>query len=165
MFRLKFIASMLLITVMGGCTSQSAYRAAKGDSSGYKDVALAENHYRVQFKLDGHARSASQKYALMRASELTIAQGYDWFVVEKRTTHTLNEPDPFASTPPPIVTRNCGLLGCRSQTHLPRQDLDIPDTETLTMLEIRMGRGVRPEKESYDAREIWETQQNGNTAN
>ncbi|HCS63520.1 MAG TPA: hypothetical protein DIW64_05205 [Cellvibrio sp.] len=165
MFEMKVITSILFITVLSGCTSQqSAYRAAKGEGSGYKDVALAENHYRVQFKINGPARKAAQKYALVRASELTIAQGYDWFVVENRTLRTLNEPDLFESTPSPIATRNCGLLGCRTQTQLPAQPMDVPDTETFATMEIRMGRGVRPEKESYDAREIWEAHQKENNA-
>lgn len=164
MFRMKIIASMLFVTLLSGCAAQSAYKAAKGDSSGYKEIALAENHYRVQFKINGPARSAAQKYALVRASELTLGQGYDWFVIEKRTTRTLNEADPFEQKPSPIVTRNCGLLGCRTHTKLPAQSPDIPATETLTIIEIRMGRGLRPEKESYDAREIWETHQRQNNA-
>lgn len=152
--RLIFISLILV-----GCATHSPYKAAKGDSSGYKEVALAANHYRVQFKINGQARSSAQKYAFMRASELTIAQGYDWFVVEKRTTRTLNETDPFESSARPVVTRNCGLLGCNTRTQLPAQSSDIPDTKTLVILEIRMGRGVRPEKESYDARQILESQQ------
>lgn len=158
------IMFVLLMMMIVGCTSQSAYKAAKGESSGYKEIALAENHYRVQFKMNGHARASAQKYALMRASELTIAQGYDWFIIEKRTTRTLNEADPFDSTARPGISRNCGLLGCRTQTQLPMQPLDGPDIETLVILEIRMGRGIRPEKESYDAREMWETAHSDKTA-
>ncbi len=158
------IMFMLFIMLIGGCATQSAYKAAKGGSSGYKEIALAANHYRVQFKMNGHARTSAQKYVLMRASELTIAQGYDWFVVEKRTVRTLNEADPFDSTARPVMTRNCGLLGCRTRTQLPAQAVDIPDTDTLVILEIRMGRGVRPEKESYDAREMWETEHSDNIA-
>lgn len=158
------IMLVLLALAISGCTTQSAYKAAKGESSGYKEIALAENHYRVQFKMNGHARASAQKYALMRASELTIAQGYDWFIVEKRSIRTLNEPDPFDSTARPVITRNCGLLGCRTRTQLPAQSIDIPDTETLAILEIRMGRGIRPEKESYDAREMWETAHSDKTA-
>lgn len=157
-FTMKIIIVVLFTMVFAGCTSQSAYKAAKGDSLGYQETALAENHYRVQFKVNGHARTAARKYALLRAAELTIAQGYDWFVVEKRTTRTRNEPDPFESTGRPVITRNCGLLGCRTHTQQPGQPVDMPDTETLAILEIRMGRGVRPEKESYDAREIREAQ-------
>jgi hypothetical protein len=153
--KLTRLISISLILV--GCATQSPYKAAKGDSSGYKEVAFATNHYRVQFKMNGQARSSAQKYAFMRASELTIAQGYDWFVVEKRTTRTLNETDPFASIARPNVTRNCGFLGCNTRTQLPTHSIDLPDTETLVILEIRMGRGVRPEKESYDARAILET--------
>jgi len=156
---MKRIVVALVIILLGGCASQSAYKAAKGESSGYKEIALAENHYRVQFKVNGSSRASAQKYALMRASELTIAQGYDWFVIDKRTTRTLNEPDPFNSNTRPFMTRNCGLLGCRNQTQLPAQlDVDASDTETIVILEIHMGRGVRPEQKSYDAREMWETQ-------
>lgn len=151
------IMFMLFIMLINGCASQSAYKAAKGDSSGYKEVALAANHYRVQFKMNGLGRASAQKYALKRASELTIAQGYDWFVVEKRTVRTLNEADHFDATARPVITRNCGLLGCNTRTQLPAQSVDIPNSETLVTLEIRMGHGVRPEKESYDAREMWET--------
>lgn len=158
-FTMKMIVVALVLMALGGCTSQSAYKAAKGDSSGYKEIALSENHYRVQFKVNGSAHGTARKYVLMRAAELTIAQGYDWFVVEKRTTRTLNEPDPFDSNTRPVITRNCGLLGCRTQAELPPRSIDIPNTETLAIMEIRMGRGVRPEKESYDAREIRETRQ------
>lgn len=160
---MKIIAILLFITLLGGCAApQSTYKAAKGDREGYKDIALAANHYRVQFKIKGSSRTTAQKYALVRASELTIAQGYDWFVVEKRTLRTMDAADPFASPARPIIARNCGLLGCRTHTQERVQPMDLADTETLATLEIRMGRGVRPEKESYDAREIWEAQQKEN---
>lgn len=151
------IIILFITLVLGACASQSTYKAASGDGPGYKEIALGENHYRVQFKVRGHARATAGDYALLRAAELTLAQGYDWFFVEKRTTRTLNDDDNYLPSSQPVITRKCGLLGCRTSSYtLPTQEFDIPDTETLVLLDIRMGRGVRPEKESYDARETQE---------
>lgn len=151
MLTIKRVASIIFLIMVSGCTAQSAYKAAQGDGAGYKEIALATNHYRVQFKTSGSRPATAQKYVLMRAAELTIAQGYDWFIVEQRTTRILNEPEPFKSRSVPIVTRNCGLLGCRTHTQPSISSFETTATETLSIVEIRMGRGVRPEKESYDA--------------
>lgn len=156
---------LFIAIALAACTSQPAYRAAKGDSPGYKEIALGEDYYRVQFKLRGTARTAAQNYALLRAAELTLAQGYDWFLVEKRTVRTLGEEDTTVESSRTVITRNCGLLGCSTSSYnLPAGESDFPDTETLVLLDIRMGRGVRPEPdmeknseiESYDSREIEE---------
>jgi hypothetical protein len=155
--KLMKIIILFFALALSACASQPAYKAAVGDGSGYKEIALGDNHYRVQFKLRGHSRSAARDYALMRAAELTLAQGYDWFLVEKRTTRTLNDKTISPASSETIVTRDCGLLGCRTTSYkLPAPELDIPDTETLVLLDIRMGRGVRPEQETYDARETRE---------
>jgi hypothetical protein len=158
---MKWISLIFISLILAGCATQSAYKAARGDSTGYKEIALAPNHYQVQFKMRGQSRTAVQKYVLTRAAELTIAQGYDWFVVEKRSMRRLNEEDPFKPSIRPGISRNCGLLRCRTRIDTPDQTLDLPDTETLAIVEIRMGRGIRPEQdqsenESYDARELWE---------
>ncbi|WP_062061777.1 CC0125/CC1285 family lipoprotein [Cellvibrio sp. OA-2007] len=163
---MKLIGLIFISLFIMGCASQSVYKAAKGDSSGYKEIALAQNHYRVQFKLAGQSRSAAQKYAMKRAAELTLAQGYDWFVVEKTSTRRLREEEPFAPSARPTIARSCGLLGCRTQMIRPESARDFADTDTLAIIEIRMGRGVRPESgqserertenKSYDARELWE---------
>ncbi len=168
---MKLISLIFISLIIMGCASHSAYKPAKGDSSGYKEIALAQNHYRVQFKLAGQSRSAAQKYALMRAAELTLAQGYDWFVVEKSSTRRLREEDPFETSTRPAIARSCGLLGCRTRMTTPESTLDNTNTDTLAIVEIRMGRGVRPESgqpkiKSYDARELWEAaQRNTDQAN
>lgn len=151
----KIMTCFLLFTLMTGCATQSAYKAAKGDGSGYREIALAENHYQVQFKVYGNARAAAKKYALRRSSELTIREGYDWFIVEENITRTKNVTEPLASTTMPQLRRRCGLLTCQPAAPLPHEPLHDSETVTLTILKIRMGRGVRPEQESYDAREVW----------
>ena len=151
------IIIVFLALALSACATQPAYKPARGDGNGYKEIALGNNSYRVQFKVRGNARAAAHNYALLRAAELTLTQGYDWFLVEKHTTRILNDEDTSLTSSQTVVTRNCGLLGCRTSSYnLPTEEFDIPDTETLVLLDIHMGRGVRPEAESYDAREIQE---------
>lgn len=151
---------ILSYSLLTGCTSQSGnrnYRPATDDGIGYKEFAVSDTHYRVQFKARGNQRNNARDYALLRAAELTIAQGYDWFIVSKQTTRVLDEPDDFPESPEYIHSRRCGLLTCRSQTQrLPSSELDRHETYTLVLLNIHMGKGIRPEKNSYDAMETRE---------
>lgn len=159
---MKPVLIFCLAMLLGACaTNLSNYRAAKGDGPGYREIALDNISYRVQFKLRGNQRAAAENYALQRAAELTLAAGYDWFIVSKQNRRLLNEgstnvsDNPFES-PDTFHTRRCGLLGCKTQTHhIPDVDTNIKESYTLVMLDIHMGRGIRPEKNSYDAQETW----------
>lgn len=132
---MKFITIFITI-ILFGCTAQPVYKSAQGNGKGFKEIALTKNHYRVQFRLDGDRRALAKKYALVRAAELTVAQDYDWFVVENQHFQILND-------------TNC-LSGCSTNATSP----DSTEIETVALLDIYMGRGVRPENQSYDAREI-----------
>ncbi len=151
-----------LILLLGACatTPYSHYRAAKSDGSGYKEIALDSTSYRVQFKLRGNQRTAAHNYALQRAAELTLAAGYDWFIVSKQKRRLIDTRENTAEHPQTISTRRCGLLGCQTQTYRTDQNdpLDMQEQEnyTLVLLDIHMGRGIRPEKNSYDAQETWD---------
>ncbi len=159
MTRLKTTLALILLLVLTGCASQHSqehryYHPAKGDGTGYKELALSETHYRVQFKMRGQARTTAEGYALRRAAELTLQQGYDWFVVVKKTQRRLEDEPAFPARRELINHRRCGLLGCRS-SHYERPSAAIPDADAdryvLVLLEIHLGRGVRPEKNSYEA--------------
>jgi hypothetical protein len=157
--RMKAIIVIGILCALMGCTTQathhSAYQPAKRGGIGYQEFALSDTHYRVQFKARGNQRTAARDYALLRAAELSLQQGYDWFVVSKQTARILDETDESLGEPEWIETRQCGLLGCRSQTrHLPSRTQEISETYTLVLLDIHMGKGIRPEKNSYDASEI-----------
>lgn len=160
---MKSLIVLCLLVLLTGCASQESqqqdrhYHPAKGDGTGYKELALAETHHRVQFKMRGQQRAVAERYALRRAAELTLQQGYDWFVVIKKTQRRLEDEPVFPARRETITQRRCGLLGCRS-TRYERPDYEYPNEDpfdeevyTLVLLEIHMGRGVRPEKNSYDA--------------
>lgn len=160
----NFSIIFLLAVILCACSSQptSLYKPATNAGFGYKEKQLGENYYRVEFKLSGSKKKA-QDYALLYASELTAAQGYDWFVVLKRDALEEQEKAPLATSynSRPVITRSCGLLGCRDNVQtLPNFNLDegITDTSITAIVEIKFGKGVRPALDnSYDAREINET--------
>ncbi len=152
---MKFLWLLCCVFLLSACaTGVSNYRPAKGDGPGYKEILLDSTSYRVQFKVRGNQRTAAQHYALQRAAELTLQAGYDWFIVSKQTRRLLNEESETPELPETFSTQRCGLLGCKTQTYtMPERNTDIKESYTLVMLDIHMGRGIRPEKNSYDAQE------------
>lgn len=73
--------SILTILLIGlSACSTAVYKQASGPNGfGYQEAALEEGRYRITFR----ARDAASAYdfALLRAAEVTLAKGYDWFRV------------------------------------------------------------------------------------
>ncbi len=154
---MKYAVLCCLIFLLSACaTTASNYHAAKADGTGYKEIVLDSISYRVQFKVRGNQRIAAHNYAMQRAAELTLNAGYDWFIVSKETRRLINEKNTSPELPETFSTRRCGLLGCKTQTYrTPELDTEPPDSYTLVLLDIHMGRGIRPEKNSYAAQETY----------
>lgn len=152
------LLSMLLLSA---CASQPAYKPASGSGFGYKESQVNDDRYRVHFKARGDKRDEAMDYALLRAAELTLLEGYDWFEVLDRETIRERERTSEVHTGVTydrVVTRDCGLLSCRSSAQtVPRYHTGVTTgstgrKETETVLEIRMGKGLRPSTgDSYDA--------------
>lgn len=156
---MKIVFLCCVVLMINACASvpNANYRAAKGDGPGYKEISLDNTSYRVQFKVRGNQRAAAQDYALQRAAELTLNAGYDWFIVSKQKRSLINEDDNSPDSLETFSTQRCGLLGCKTQTYrTPELDTETTESYTLVLLDIHMGRGIRPEKNSYDAQETWE---------
>lgn len=149
-----FLLILCCVFLLSACNSLPNYRAAKGDSAGYKEIMLDSASYRVQFT--SHSQHQAKKYALQRAAELTLQAGYDWFLVSKEKRFS-NEEHNSIKSPETLGSRQCGLLTCRTQTYRTNDlDLENPETYSVVLLNIHMGRGIRPEKNSYDAQETWD---------
>ena len=154
-------ASCLLATA---CTSSPDYQAASRDgASGYSDSAIQKNRYLVNFTGDTTTSRAEVKsYALLRAAELTMEKGYDWFEVVSRDTITEQERRTPTNTVrnDQVYVRDCGLLSCRTSVHdRPNVALSVDGgtrTEYATSLEIVMHQGSAPSanKQAYDASEV-----------
>ncbi|WP_194755521.1 CC0125/CC1285 family lipoprotein [Aliidiomarina indica] len=163
---LQMLALLLLAWALIGCSSASPYRAAEGSGFGYSERKITENHYRVNFKARGDDTSRAMDYALLRASEVTLEQAYDWFQVVNRETFVNRERvssgSSFGAGAGYETIRDCTPLGCRVYRRPVRNyhlGMSLGDDRSVieTILEVRMGRGVRPEDgQTFDAREVYE---------
>ena len=158
---IKYLVSTVVLINLVACTSAPTYRAAAGAGFGFSEQKLAEGRYQIIFKMRGTRAAQAQDYALLRAAELTLLEGYDWYEVEQRDSRVREQTRNSVSASQRVtrVERNCGLLACSSRvTREPAVGYGA-GVETSSRIEkatltVQMGRGVRPtDGESYDARE------------
>ena len=75
------VIALLTILFISGCALNTQYQA-QGFSGGYVDTQLNENTWRVVVNGNGFTKSNTVgDYALLRASELTLDNGYRYFIV------------------------------------------------------------------------------------
>lgn len=170
-------ALAVAVLLASGCTTSTPYQplsASSPVSGGYTDQRLAENRFRVTFAGNTlTSRERVETYLLFRAAELTVEQGYDWFVVvDREMEHEIEReirPDPFYRPwyDPAFGTwrpywRYWGPGGWRDWDPYHgdpfwARDLDIRTVERFeATAEIRLGRGTVPpgEAEAMIAREV-----------
>lgn len=106
MKRSSIAAVLFAAAALAACaptpTPYQPYRsyAAGGIHGGYSDQQLATGDYLVRFHGNSMtSRDRVEGYMLYRAAELTLQNGYDWFlVVDRNTEHnvrTIVEPNPL----------------------------------------------------------------------
>ncbi|MBR0551702.1 hypothetical protein J7S20_04195 [Sphingomonadaceae bacterium LXI357] len=73
-----------------GCATPTPYRPATGygfNQTGYADQQIEANRYQVSFSGNSvTSRETVERYLLYRAAELTLQQGYDYFILSNRDT-------------------------------------------------------------------------------
>lgn len=75
---LTFVSTAVLISACA--TGPSAYGPAGSDSAyGFSNYAIEQDRYRVSFT--GQSEAEAHDYALLRAAELTLEQGYTHFKI------------------------------------------------------------------------------------
>lgn len=108
------ITISLAVWVLSGCATATPYQAeARG--LGYGEQKLEDNRYRVRFT--GNAatpRETVENYLLYRAAEITLFNGYDYFVIAHRNSET----DPRSSEPEVNVGFGFGSFGSSSGVSL-----------------------------------------------
>ncbi len=83
---MRQFCGLAIVFGLAACASPTPYRAATNDL-GYRDQQIESDRYRVSFA--GNSATPLdrvQDYALYRAAELTVANGYDYFKVASRST-------------------------------------------------------------------------------
>src|SRR3989338_6867142 len=127
---MRMLILVLVALISSGCAT--SYHKA-GFTGGYKDQQLQADEFQVSFA--GNAKLSQAKarqYALRRAAELTVEQGFDYFVVTSEGSFTKN-----------FVTGNASgsVVG---------------GSKPEAVITIKCAKGVKPEGVSgaYDAREL-----------
>jgi hypothetical protein len=117
------LAIIFIALGLGACASGPKYVKADHENDyGHYTTQLAENRYRIVFN-GGQSTSLNmtRDYALLRAAELTLQAGYDWFQVVDRETNTdrrNNEPQmAFGYERAYYTERSCGLLACSKSVY------------------------------------------------
>ena len=89
--RKAVVAALAASTLMvAGCATETTYRPATGQGfnrTGYSDRQVEPNRFLVSFAGNSvTSRDTVERYLLFRAAELTLQNGYDYFVMASRDT-------------------------------------------------------------------------------
>ena len=93
---------VLCAVALGACATATPYQpavGAQGSSYGYGEKKIETNRYAITF--NGNAlteRETVESYLLFRAAELTLEQGYDYFIVAQRATDDNSRLMPFGGS-------------------------------------------------------------------
>ncbi len=170
--RLHLVLVALLSTAVVACSSGgTVYKPAEERGAyGYTETQLGKDRYRVTFT--GNSRTDKETvndYAMLRAAELTLQSGYDWFRLvnrdtegKTRTTGGMSAINDFGGHT--AVYQRCGLVSCDTVvTQTPsRISGGISTASTRTnyqaSLEIKLGKDPMPDDaEAYNAQELAST--------
>lgn len=149
-------AAGLMLSACAGLAPYGPQTAPGGQ--GYAEQRIESNRFRVTYSGVG-APGPVADYALLRAAELTTAEGHDWFEVTWRWTD--GRPDSAGGLRPNVsIGAGSGRYGGYSASGVGVGvgiDLSGP-SRTSTTLEVVMGRGPRPDRpNAYDARGVRES--------
>ena len=89
--RAMVVALAASTTLVAACATETTYRPATGSGfyrTGYSDTQIEPNRFRVTFAGNTVTdRDVVERYLLFRAAELTLQNGYDYFVMADRDTN------------------------------------------------------------------------------
>jgi len=84
--RVILVAGSLVLLAACATAVGTSYAPAGKSGYGYTDTRIEEGRYRIAFAGDGATTpDAVEDFALLRAAELALAGGYDWFRVVGRS--------------------------------------------------------------------------------
>jgi hypothetical protein len=146
-------ASALVVAgSIAACATTAPYGpAATPRSVGYFDQQIESNRFRVSYRgPSGMSRTEVEDLAMLRAADLALEQGYDWFQIIGR----------YGDLGPPTSPRFSFGIGGSS---FGRNSAVGVGTSTgfggqpsfIANLELMMGRGAKPSTpDAYDARSV-----------
>lgn len=151
----RLIVTTLAALSLAACaTAPTLYQPAAGPQAvGYSDYRIEPGRYRITFQ-GGPGAPPEQvtDYALLRAADIALAEGYDWFRVSDRFLQ--GQPD---RGPRLGVGVGGGDYGYRSGVSLGvGTSFNLGGGPSVaSTIEVMMGRGERPRGDDvYDARAL-----------
>jgi len=144
--------------ILAACASTPTYApAATPNGAGYSETQIESNRYFVTYRAAGAANAQLlQDYALLRAADLTLQNGREWFWVDRRTLDDQNAQRSGSSIGIGIGGGSWGGRGGGSVG----VGMSFPlggsgQRANSATLEIRMGEGPKPDDpNAYDARAV-----------
>jgi len=134
-----------------------AYQPQAGPQHvGFYEQRIEPGRYRVYFHgAPGAPRAMVEDYALRRAADLALAEGYDWFRVYERNVD-------YSGSSGPHVGLSVGGVSFGHHSAVGGsigQGFDLGGGPSVTAtLEVTMGKGPRPASpDAYDARGVRES--------
>jgi hypothetical protein len=148
------LASLAALS-LAACVTPTVYGPINPQGVGFSEYRIQDNRYRVTFQGGGGApRAQVEDYALLRAAELTLRDGYDWFRVIDRRGEVVGGGSPRMSLGVGGSNYGYGYRGGSSVGVGVGTSFDLSGGPRMAVsLEVLLGRGARPE-EAYDARQI-----------
>lgn len=153
------LVSIFLTLALSACATTPFYAPASGPGRpGYSDQRIEQDRFRVTYRADGAADARLvENYALLRAGQVTLNAGYDWFIVDRRN---LDRGSSY-SGPRASIGVGGGSFGRRSGVGvgvgigLPLGGGGDAGRALSSTLDIRLGRGPKPDSaDAYDARQV-----------
>ena len=151
------LASVIAIGVTACATRPLVYAPAAGPNApGFSDTRVESDRYRISYRAPVEAPSARlYDFALLRAAEVTLQQGSDWFRVTNRSDDVRGARGPRLSlgTGGYDYGRSSAVgVGVGGGFYLGGGP-----TQSVT-LEIQLGKGPVPsDRDVYDARDVSRT--------
>jgi hypothetical protein len=156
MFRILALAFSI---ALAACASTPTYTpAASPGAAGYSETRIESNRYSVTYRAAGAAEAQLlEDYALLRAADLTLQNGRDWFWVDRRA---LDESGARSSGPSIGVGIGAGRWGGNTGVNV-GVGVNVPiggqggARARSATLDIRFGEGAQPaDANAYDARSV-----------
>ena len=154
----RFLLPALIALSLAACTTPpTVYGPATSPTGmGYRETRIETDRYRVSFRANADVkREGSEHFALQRAAEITLRDGYDWFRVVDRTGDVRGYRGGGSSVGVGGATTSGGYRSHTSVGMGVSIDLTPDQRQYDTSLEILLGHGRKPsDPDAYDARGV-----------
>ncbi|WP_423946099.1 CC0125/CC1285 family lipoprotein [Candidatus Binatus sp.] len=157
--RFGAFAAALAISALSSCATP--YQA-KGFRGGYSDIRIDSNTSMVSYRANAYTdRQTVQSYLLYRCAQVTVGDGYDYFVLTSGDTEArhgaISTPSTYSSTTTASAFASGNSAFGNAQTFgTVNPGQTITYTKYVASAVIRMFKGKRPPDDplAYDAHEV-----------